>query len=151
MCLRKTHPIAKRASKDLYTYKRLNYDMKSPYQWFKYEFGKLYRTKMTSYDGGGGIDTGFHTLYLPTFRWNNTNYFDREKSIIVLCKIPKGASYYIGINEDIVSSQIIIEKVIFTPKCMNPNQDRKGIKTWESLTRQSYEYLKTNYPNNIIK
>ena len=152
MCLNKTHSNVRIAGKDIYTFKRLKSNLTAPYQYkFQYKLNFLYKTeiKHSRYDRKAILE-GFHSLWATTLAYNEVSYFDREKNIIVLCKIPKGSRYYIGNYSDIVSNQIIIEKIIFEPKLIKPKQTRKGIKTWSSLTKQSEQYLKENYPNNII-
>lgn len=156
----------KRASKDLYTFKVVNRgwhtdDIKSPYMGYKYEYNLLYKSQLKSYVNGHSnehryVNVGFHSLYTDNTTWFKTNskiiYFDKQPLCIVLCKIPKGATYIIGDNGDVVSTQIIIEKPIFISKYnMKEKQERKSIKTVNSLFKQTMNYLNLNYPNNQIK
>lgn len=78
----------------------------SPYYEMKYKIGKTYKTEMKSnpYDSHE-INEGFHSFigYIAAI-----NEIERiaYPTIIVNGIIPKGSSYYLGENQDIVSNKI---------------------------------------------
>lgn len=166
MCLTPIQNKASIAKKDIYTFKRLKMVrdkngiiLKAPYQsHFHYNLNHLYKEVKLKIKKGfnNSIYEGYHSYYKetkPTERYFinfNSYYFDKGDECIVLCKIPKGSKYFLGENNDIVSNQIILEKIIFEPKSITPKQNRLGIKRFSSITKHAHNYLKENYPNNII-
>lgn len=134
MCLEKRNKNDKYtiASKNLYTFKSLNSDLTSPYLGFKYEMNKLYKIRFTRFWGlfGSMVKRGFHSI--------NGSYFVDYYSKFVICKIPKGAKYYIGLDGDVVSSQIMIISEV-KPKRLNSNTNV-----------EINDYIKVKYPNNNL-
>lgn len=131
MCLITDQLTPLLAEKDMTVYKALSYSMLSPYEWFEYELGKLYETKLGesqnkhSYDwemtdaiiDKYGIDwklnnkviaigPGFHSVLTPERLKEEIN------KLIVECTVPAGSQYYLDLSGCIVSNKIIINKVI---------------------------------------
>lgn len=117
MCLKiKSGPYV--AKKDFYTLKIATGITKthsvSPYQYFKYEFGKEQQSDFEILDNR--VEKGLHSLLIDKvggsswvvgyFVWGDFLYCPSGLGLI-LCKIPKGSIYYLGEDQDIVSDNLI--------------------------------------------
>lgn len=138
MCLQTTWTEPKIAKEDLIVYKLLKkiddsdffhpeYDYRAAFMTdFLYKSNKLYETKIYATLDNTAFDTlamnarnehtgsrlnsigkGFHSA------WNIERLTDlSEDEVIVKCIIPKGAEFYIGLTDLLVSNQIIIKEIV---------------------------------------
>ena len=134
MCLQTTWTKPKIAEKDIICYKLLRPGINeneylAPFKHFKYISNRLYKTRMTKGDVELGafdirassskrkmlnkgyplisIVKGFHSAMNKTRLRGNSQY-----GKIVKCIIPKGAKYYKGLTNLLVSDKIIITNEI---------------------------------------
>lgn len=136
MCLQTTWKKPKIAEKDIICYKEMirlgdkeNVVFGAYFIEFNYVPNKLYKTTMKKSDDSGSYDTvaGYlknkyleegYTLYNIGQGFHSTKKASRislctSNSVIVRCIIPKGAKYYEGLSDLLVSNQIIVtNKVI---------------------------------------
>ena len=120
MCLKiKSGPHT--AKKDFYTlklaYRVTEKDSVSFYREVKQSYGKKLRAKFTHFVNSFGvtvtdtIKTGLHSILVGKASKIVSGYsFDygmAEKGVI-LCKVPKGATYYLGQENDVVSDKLIL-------------------------------------------
>ena len=136
MCLRfytrttDYNPAIKTAKKDMTVYKivelRPDNTYRSQYILYKYSLGVHYNAGVDwpdgcVYTGLSNPDDGEYTQYIygGYHSYDNLTYTkirleeswdDNIQTYIVQCRIPKGAKYIVGMNHDIVSSEIIIDK-----------------------------------------
>lgn len=107
-------------------------------EWFEYEIGKEYKTKITPRDGskyGIVIEAGFHSyawdiemkqlcagdikvkslrhLGGQTVYQNNGKYGGDHKIAVMECTIPKGTAYWENQVGEIVSEKLILEEEIY--------------------------------------
>lgn len=107
-------------------------------EWFEYELGKEYNTKVTPRDGskyGIVIEAGFHSyawdiemkqlcagdikvkslrhLGGQTVYQNNGKYGGDHKIAVMECTIPKGTAYWENQVGEIVSEKLILEEEIY--------------------------------------
>ena len=107
-------------------------------EWFEYEIGKEYNTKVTPRDGskyGIVIEAGFHSyawdiemkqlcagdikvrslrhLGGQTVYQNNGKYGGDHKIAVMECTIPKGTAYWENQVGEIVSEKLIVEEEIY--------------------------------------
>ena len=107
-------------------------------EWFEYELGKEYSTKVTPRDGskyGIVIEAGFHSyawdiemkqlcagdikvrslrhLGGQTVYQNNGKYGGDHKIAVMECTIPKGTAYWENQVGEIVSEKLILEEEIY--------------------------------------
>ena len=107
-------------------------------EWFEYEIGKEYNTKVTPRDGskyGIVIEAGFHSyawdiemkqlcagdikvrslrhLGGQTVYQNNGKYGGDHKIAVMECTIPKGTAYWENQVGEIVSEKLILEEEIY--------------------------------------
>lgn len=132
MCWSTNLQLEKRtASKDIKVFKVGNIvdgQLMSYYQGFYYDFNQPYRTDVipTSYYGSYFIYQGFHSynpkkckyIKADTTGWwivksgrIDLDTYDSTTNIIE-CIVPKGAEYYQNEHGEIVSNQIIINKIM---------------------------------------
>jgi hypothetical protein len=124
MCLyvSKKHPNKITAKKDFYTMKiatsplKINENTKtfrSLYQNSSQTLGKIITSEIDS-PFGGVINRGLHTLLLSYKGWRSSilPYNINSNRVILLAKIPKGTKYYIGIDGDIASDQLILVELL---------------------------------------
>jgi len=109
MCLRVKSEL-KTADKDLYVIKKLInfYDkLKSPYRGTTWTLKELKTAKLSEKRCiGSEVNVGFHSLIKPGWFYHLYN-----DDVLMVCKIPKGSKYYLGINGDVVSDKLeIVEK-----------------------------------------
>lgn len=83
----------------------------SEYKHFRYELGKLYKVEMGKiYDR---VERGLHSYTIKGLKSSSHKIlYDSKRA--VRCKIPKGASYYIGRYGDLVSNKIKLVKMLST-------------------------------------
>ena len=133
MCLTTTETIAIKIDEDIRSYKVLierDGELISPFQSFKYELGKEYKSELEEYTTS--VNHGFHTnKYFgmhPADIQTMKNHLNREsymrkgdKLVIARCTIPKGSKVLYGTWEEFLnrehytgfaSDKLIIEKVI---------------------------------------
>lgn len=135
MCLQTTWTKPKVATKNITVYKLVRCyivegekkpSIHAPYESFKYNLNKLYRAKMvevfddTHLDDEAGkalrnetlpvisIGPGFHSALTKTRLGKLTNSEEKIAKAI----IPKGAKYYEGLSDLIVSNQIKIVEIL---------------------------------------
>lgn len=94
--------------------------VKSKYQHFTYELGKLYTENVSPYislEGDQVINEAFHSydMALSIVSWSMMVSDD----IVVEGIIPKGATYYLNIFGEIASNQIILKKIKNESICSN--------------------------------
>lgn len=120
MCLTVKSKL-KTAKKDIYVAKLFNKSVYfsgvnkgkvkyiTPYRHTIYQIGehKTAKNMSTKKDIGGWVNVGLHSFIQPPTQSYFSDY-DVKYSTIMICKIPKGAHYYTGLNGDIVSNQLII-------------------------------------------
>lgn len=136
MCLdKKRFQIYKIADKDLYTLKFLMSSLKSPFEGFIYELNKQYSIWTTPWWGyfSNAMHKGFHSIH--------GNYYVDE-DMMVLCKIPKGSKYFIGVNGDVVSNKIELIKVI--------DERIEWNTRWIERLIRGMKYIQKKYPNNNL-
>ncbi len=126
MCfiIHKDHSEPKKAEKDITCYKRLHRNYVAPYQNFQYRKDLEYKSTIISY--GASINEGLHSysnsykaLYITTpFEFAPYTYclklllkiFKKIYTggdIVVICKIPKGSTYYYNpIENEYVSDRL---------------------------------------------
>lgn len=136
MCLRfytktpKYDSAIQTAKKDITVYKVVelttDYTYRSLYAYFKYELGVHYKAGVDWPEGCVYTDlivsndgeypqyiyNGYHSydsLEVANKR-NNDGWCDNLQTYVMECHIPKGAKYIVGTNNDIISSEIIIDK-----------------------------------------
>jgi len=133
MCLdRKGSPIAKIAKGDITVYKKLkrvpeaNKSFGPPFKRrefisvhfaFKYELGYHYINDNFPLENApySMTDQGMHSFDLNKIKHykNRSSIFNRGYSIrLIECTIPKGTPYYRGTGGDIISRELILERVI---------------------------------------
>lgn len=111
-------PIKKVATEDITVYKLLSFDLRAPfihYRYFYAEKQKEIELKITErYDPYSRlhiIEKGYHSYSkLSTIKFiqkTNQNWMPLE---IFICTIPKGSVYYENENDEVVSSNIIINR-----------------------------------------
>jgi hypothetical protein len=129
MCLytKQTTPLI--ADKDIIVYKVLEDDLKSPYMAFQFILNKLFSTskedKQILYEEFnhiqlGKIKTRIYSGYFHAFQYEEianqeAAYLNIEEDgeyYIYEAIIPKGSKYYLGLNYQICSEEIIIKKKI---------------------------------------
>lgn len=87
------------ATEDMVVYKIIKNDNKSFWLNFQYQPNTLYRLRKKLKISEGAIHEGFHAyLFADVYKSYRTKY--------VKFIIPKGAKYYLGKNDDIVSTSI---------------------------------------------
>lgn len=123
MCLRPKHKKVKVASRRITVYKvlveRQNGCLLSPYKSAPYQLNRelavsplAWRASKTAARGKRqSIDNGLHVLRTPHVRtWGTmalgSHYFGTNK--LFKAVIPKGAQYFIGDSNDIVSNKLIV-------------------------------------------
>lgn len=117
MCL-KIQSTLKTADEDIVCYKVLQKNMRSYYYTdFMWEIGKTYSAKMdTTSIISGVVEEGFHS-YSSLDDAKREYFVDSRPCIIVECRIPKDARYYMGIQPlgclGYVSNQLMVKRVIF--------------------------------------
>lgn len=129
MCLDTNRKVVFRAKEDITVVKILNKDNTSPYKYFGYQPGMHYTLdealeakKSVFYysEGRYYVERGYHAFVLseveisrscsdivviPVRKSNNSwSFFDSK---IVVMTVPKGARYYLGVNGDIASDQLV--------------------------------------------
>lgn len=109
------------AKKDWYTIKLVE----QPHPAFAYSFyryarqpyNKLLKSHLDKPNFWGAIHKGLHSFVLgpqiPVLIRQKTRFYD---SGIVLCRIPKGAEYYLGKGKEVASNKLEIVEVVF---CVN--------------------------------
>ena len=129
MCLRTYQKEPQIATKDIICYKIIHKDMTSLFhKEFKWEFGKVYHTEMTtnhcSFFKNTMVEQGFHSF--STLKATREGYYSSaEPCIAVKCTIPKGSEYYKGshgVRDGYASDKIILNEII-SPKELYPNFD----------------------------
>lgn len=68
------------------------------------------------------IEEGLHSLISGITNTMRGDFFDgsESKKIIILCRIPKGSKYFIGMDNDIVSNQLeLIQPILGNDKYFN--------------------------------
>jgi hypothetical protein len=115
MCLR-IQSTLKTADEDIVCYKVLQKNMRSyHYSDFIWEIGKIYNTKMGTINISGVVEEGFHS-YSSLDDAKREYFVDISPCIIVECRIPKDANYYIGTQPlqclGYVSNQLMVKRVI---------------------------------------
>ncbi len=144
--------IALVAKKDIFTLKMSeNTNNKYTYSFYnsvQQPLNKLLRSKFSFV--GGSIEKGLHSilsldffdsLYQMNYRFDLTRATKRE---ILLCKIPKGSKYFIGIVGDIVSNQLIILEPIIANNTSN-------IKLTENVTFNEIDRTLLKYAIDICE
>lgn len=96
------------ATHDIFVYKILSYCDYSTIQYFRYKPNTTYFEIEFNYNGKGYINDGFHAYLITdsnvlTKVRENIMFGDKLVQFI----IPKGAKYYIGVDDDVVSDTII--------------------------------------------
>lgn len=106
MCLKiKKGEVEKTATEDIVVYKIINMHNNSLYQGFQYKPNRLYRLRKKLKVKRNEIYEGFHSYNcLVKVRDNILETFLNPK--VVKFVIPKGAKYYLGRDNDIVSTSI---------------------------------------------
>jgi len=129
MCLRTEQRKPQIATKDIICYKIIHKDMTSLFhKEFKWEFGKVYHTEMTttrsSFSMNTMVEQGFHSY--STLNATREGYYSSpEPCIAVKCTIPQGSEYYTGnhgVRDGYASDKIILNEII-SPKELYPNFD----------------------------
>jgi hypothetical protein len=119
MCLKTEQRKPKIATEDIICYKIIHKDMTSLFhKEFKWEFGKVYHTEMTttriSFLTHTMVEQGFHSY--STLKATRKGYYSSsEPCIVVKCTIPKGSEYYTGnhgVRDGYASEKIIINEII---------------------------------------
>lgn len=110
MCLNPTHSKVKIAEKDIIVYKRLKIQgnrLLSPYTFFEYKLNKEYTVKTKLSDKTlREVNRGLHA-YQTEQKAKDTKY---PSDAIYIAKIPRGAIYKLGTNDDIVSNKLKVIK-----------------------------------------
>ena len=129
MCLRTEQSKPQIATKDIICYKIIHKDMTSLFhKEFKWEFGKVYETEMTTthtcFLMQTMVEQGFHSY--STLKATREGYYSSsEPCIAVKCTIPFGSEYYTGshgVRDGYTSDKIILNEII-SPKELYPNFD----------------------------
>lgn len=129
MCLRTEQRKPQIATKDIICYKIIHKDMTSLFhKEFKWEFGKVYETEMTTTHScflmQTMVEQGFHSY--STLKATREGYYSSsEPCIAVKCTIPFGSEYYTGshgIRDGYTSDKIILNEII-SLKELYPNFD----------------------------
>lgn len=117
------------ATRNIKVYKRVKHNrflLRSPYKSFDYEPNKLYAAKLKKEE----INlTGRHWQYQISKGLHAYYDFDRAKrklssnEIIVLCIIPKGATYWKGECMEIVSDKLFITDQVYTNAWLDSYND----------------------------
>lgn len=110
-------PLPRVAGRDKIVYKvlrRYGDDLISFHQMYTYRLGKVYSSslgveKAFSVWAGWKVEKGLHA-YINRVTAENDLY--NASIVLIKCRIPKGAKYYLGMNGDIVSNRIILEKIM---------------------------------------
>ena len=118
MCLRTEQIEPQIATEDITCYKVIHKDMTSMIYKFKWEFGKVYHTKMTTsisdFFKNTMVEKGFHSY--STLKETRGPYSrSSDPCIVVKCTIPKDTSYYTGkhgVCEGYASEKIIVNDII---------------------------------------
>lgn len=119
MCLRTYQKEPQIATKDIICYKIIHKDMTSLFhKEFKWEFGKLYHTEMTtnhcSFFKNTMVEQGFHSF--STLKATREGYYSSaEPCIAVKCTIPKGSEYYKGshgVRDGYTSDKLILNEIM---------------------------------------
>lgn len=109
MCLNVVPGTTKRvAAQDIQVYKVLEANGAAPYQsHFKYKTHELYELGSTLIAYNGAVNEGYHTF--SSLAAARKRRMEKSGStIVVVGIIPKGASYYVGQNFEMVSSEFVI-------------------------------------------
>lgn len=154
MCWNSKRPTKKQIAKDdFYVYKivrKTNTTIESFYESFKYELGHLYSVPKSleiNYKAEYFyIVEGFHSYKnKPTLKTSIINskprrvfdvgitrqgfdiqYFS-SNSCIMTCKIPKGTTYYVNEEREIVSESLIPIEISLTLQDYNDTRNRKNL------------------------
>ena len=129
MCLRTEQRKPQIAEKDIICYKIIHKDMTSLiHNEFKWEFGKVYETEMTTTHScflmKTMVEQGFHS-YSTLKSTREAYYSSSEPCIAVKCTIPQGSEYYTGshgVRDGYASDKIILNEII-PLKELYPNFD----------------------------
>lgn len=146
------------AKKDFYVVKILEQITKtsgySPYQYYKYNFKEKVTTEIRVLKGK--VSEGLHALVIDNVMdsgWvlHCVDYdlgYAVLGSGLVLCKIPKGATYYLGNNKDIVSNELIPLEPVMTMRDDGVIKDGVVEKlTFKEAVGNTEKYLKTTSYN----
>ena len=119
MCLRTEQRKPQIATEDIICYKIIHKDMTSLFhKEFKWEFGKVYHTEMTTTRSfflmNTMVEQGFHS-YSTLKEVKDAYYSSIDPCIAVKCTIPKDTLYYTGrhgLRKGYASEKIIINEII---------------------------------------
>lgn len=151
------------ATKDFYTFKSLklsqNGKLESTIMGTRYILNKLYKSRISkeisSYNNS--IGRGIHSCLLSNeyfVSWINKinfSYYNNNR-VIVLCKIPKGSTFYIGDVGDIVSNTLIVKEIIaYSEIDINLGYHSKKFKDSIYIFRNHYGYNSDSLRKMLLK
>ena len=111
--------LSKVARKNITVFKVLSDCMVSPYRCKRFEYGVTYKSRFGFKAGPRNIhvESGLHSFSASTrARWTISRsgyYYKPRIDRVFEAVIPKGATYFVGIDEEIVSDRLIIKKKIY--------------------------------------
>lgn len=139
MCLI-TISECKIAENDLYTIKLLDHykndHYSSPYRDSPYKLGKLKSAGIISkkHKIDVSLERGLHSFYRYDTDW--FPYGLSSNARLIICKIPKGSSYYLGSRGDILSDKLIPLEIGVIPKYF---EDK------DTVFKKAFTKLRRNY------